>query len=224
VAEYLYQCPARGCMYRLLLWENEATTHPCPYGGHTHYGLSETMRLVEKCWIKLDAVMDKLMIETKAGKVDKPQLGESIWRSVDAQIKVERLKGEARGMAELLAEFMVPFFRTGDEIAAEAGRRWKARQSGEDYTTPGLGSRAFEFPQDDKYSSRKPANAPAVGHAAVKATPRANGPVKSSLPFDPISAKDKAGIKAAKGLMSAEDLAVIYKTTAGMIRKIWTEE
>lgn len=220
----LYECPEQGCWYRLLLWEHESNDHLCPHGGDTHYGLSVTMSLVSQCWEDLDAIMDQIMSDT--GKVENPQLGKSIWRTADDHIKHERLKGQARGMAVLLARFMVPFFSTDREIAAEAKRRWEARQRNEDYVTPGLGSRSFEFPSDDKYKG-KPPEAPL--HKPTARSPRSsNRPANSgakSLTAARVSSSlpeaVKKGIIGAKGQMTSEELAMVYQITATEVELVW---
>lgn len=56
------------------------------------------------------------------------------------------IASKARAIAEVLAMFMPPHFATADDIAREAKRRWLAKQNGETYETPGLGSRAYEPP------------------------------------------------------------------------------
>lgn len=224
MSRYLYQCSEPGCWYRLLLEEFESWAHKCPHGGDTHYGLSVTMSLVSQCWEDLDELMDQLMIP--AGKVENPKLGQSIWRSTDDHIKYERVKGQARGMAVLLARFMVPFFSTPDDIAKEAKRRWEARQRGEDYETPGLGSRKFEFPSDDKYKGRTPVATLGTRKSAGARwkTPTREAVSKDAeLPFGKLSERDRAAILGMKDKMTEDELASIYGTNNGMIRKIWAE-
>lgn len=203
-SKYLYQCSEVGCWYRLLLKENESWTHNCPHGADTHIGLSVTMTLVQQCWEDLDSIMDQLMDPTKKLK---SELGKSIWRSVDDQIKYENLKGQARGMAVLLARFMVPFFRTADDIAKEAKRRHDHRQRGEDYETPGLNSRKYEFPSDNKYSIPK-----------QKVTSRASSRTTNAA----LSAADKIGIKSMKGIMKSEEIAAVYAISVDQVNALWS--
>lgn len=224
MARVLYECPKPGCMYRLLLWEYEDPSHRCPHGGYTKIGLSVTMSLVGQCWQDLDEIMDQLM--SPEGKKENPQLGEYIWRSVDDHIKYERLRGQARGMAALLARFMVPFFRTPDEIAKEATRRYNARKSGDvSYETPGLAARKYEFPSDDKYRGVK------IGaDAGASAAPRrASSPAKKALtrrpllPYGALTDVEIAAIKRMKGQMTLDELSMIYSTTPEIVNKIWNE-
>jgi hypothetical protein len=221
----LYECPEVGCWYRLALEEFESNEHKCPHGGDTHYGLSVTMSLVSQCWEDLDELMDQIM--SSSGKAVNPGLGESIWRSTDDHIKHERLRGQARGMSVLLARFMVPFFSTPDDIAKEAKRRYDARQRGEVYETPGLGSRKFEFPSDDKYKgitegslldSRK------ASPARKRSLARASVSPDAGLPFGKLTEKEREAILRVKDLMTEDELASIYNTNTGMIRKIWGKE
>jgi len=179
------------------------------------------MSIVSECWEELDRIMDQLMDPTK--KIQNPPIGTSVWRSVDDQILHERLKGEARGMAKLLAKFMVPFFRTADEIAKEARVRYEKRLAGEHHTTVGLAERAYEFPSDDKYKSKPPVIKGPIS-APVAAPRKRAAPRKSPvLPFDPLSAEEKASIMKMKGLMTEDELAMIYKTRASVIRALWAE-
>ena len=222
----LFKCEKPHCYFRLLLWEHESSDHQCPDpGGSTHYGLSVTMSLVSDCWEDLDKIMDQLM--NPVGRVRNPQLGQSLWRTADDHIKNERLRGEARGMAVLLARFMVPFFRTPDEIALEAKRRWKCRQNGEDYTTAGLGSRSYDFPSDDKYKAKPPV---APIHKA-RSPRQSNGPAGGKSkpltaarpPQRVIPDAVRAGIIGAKGQMSADDLAMIYQLDKADIEQVWSQ-
>jgi hypothetical protein len=226
MARRLYECDKPNCYFRLLLWEHESGDHQCPDpGGHTHYGLSVTMSLVSQCWEDLDGIMDQLM--NPAGKVENPRLGESIWRTTDDHIKYERLRGQARGMAVLLARFMVPHFRTPDEIAAEAKRRWKCRQNGEDHTTAGLGSRSYDFPSDDKYKAKQPV-APLHKPRGPRQSNRTDDSQSKSLtaaraPQRDIPAAVRAGIIGAKGQMSSADLAMIYQLDKADVEAVWSQ-
>lgn len=56
-------------------------------------------------------------------------------------------KGYARGLAYALVPLMSPFFRTTTEIAAEAKRRYDAKQAGEVYVTNGLQGSAMTVPE-----------------------------------------------------------------------------
>jgi hypothetical protein len=183
------------------------------------------MSLVSQCWEDLDKIMDQIM--NPLGKVESPRLGESIWRTTDDHIKHERLRGEARGMAVLLARFMVPFFRTDREIAAEAKRRWEARQRNEDYVTPGLGSRSFEFPSDDKYKGKPPVatihKPRGVDSGAGRTASRpARALTTASKPeVQKVSEAVKKGIIGAKGQMTSEELAMVYQISKATVEGIW---
>jgi hypothetical protein len=89
--------------------------------------------LLQRTWDLLDAKMEVIMVKPELGRDDTTSWMEA--------------KQQARGIAEVLAMFMVPHFSTADEIAREAVARYKARQSGDtEYETAGLGSRRYEPP------------------------------------------------------------------------------
>lgn len=185
------------------------------------------MSLVGQCWEDLDAIMDKIM--DPPGKAENPRLGESNWKSTDWLIKHHADRGQARGMAILLARFMVPFFRTPDDIAKEAKRRWECRQRGETPQTPGLDSRKYEFPSDDKYKGIREAIARPPVQRTVRGTRMLTRDSVLAVddgnnPFGKLSEKDTESIRKTKGLMTADELASIYRTNSGMVRKIWGED
>lgn len=117
-------------------------------------------------------------------------------------------KGYARGVAAMLALFMVPHFTTPDEIVREAVKRYKAKAANEEYETPGLGSRNMEPPPGSasKYvqpGAAKPAAAKAPKTTAIK-----------------LSQDDINGIKAAGAMFSPEQLSGVYKVPVDTIRSI----
>lgn len=113
--------------------------------------------LLQRTWDMLDEVMVAIM--EPPGDPEKH----------DAQIR-------ARAIADVLAMFMVPHFKTRDEISAEAVRRYQAKQNGDtEYETPGLGSRRYEAPPGSpirgSIESRE-TKAPAKKRSAFKAGPK----------------------------------------------------
>lgn len=143
--------------------------------------------LLEQAWEDLDEVMDVLM----DGNLDADQ--------------VQRFRGEARGMAKLLARFMSPHLRTADDIAREAKRRYDARKAGEQYETPGLGHRRQEPP---------PGSPVRTAPASVSAG-RATGPRTKASKISTLSVEERTAIKAAlnSGLFEVKQLCDIYKLT-----------
>jgi hypothetical protein len=86
------------------------------------------MTIIEQAWTQLDTEVDEIMaLTTKVGR------GEH-----DFEYDLAFAKAAARGKAEILALLTTPFFTTADEISAEAGRRYQARQAGVDPQTPGI--------------------------------------------------------------------------------------
>jgi hypothetical protein len=131
--KYLFQCEKPGCYRRLTFNSQEEAqadqdTHPCPWSGPTKVSWSVTKTLVEQMWEKLDADMAKL----RQNYDTSPHLEE------------EKLKARMRAIAECIAIFMPPFFKSADDVAREALRRYEASQSDTDYETPGLGQRRYE--------------------------------------------------------------------------------
>lgn len=84
-----------------------------------------TKTLVQQMWEKLDVEYESLVMS-----------GDESW------------KHKARSTAECIAIFMPPHFRTADEVVKEAVKRFKAKEAGEDYETPGLGTRRYETPEE----------------------------------------------------------------------------
>ena len=130
--KYLFECDKPNCYRRFTLnspeeVERERQNHKCPYwGGESKVSWSVTKTLVQQMWDLLDDVMNELM------DADDPK-------------EKDFYKSRARAIAECIAIFMRPFFETADEIAAEAVRRYKARQSGDtEYETAGIGHRRYE--------------------------------------------------------------------------------
>lgn len=197
---FVVTCEKKNCYYSVATKTYEEgvskyQTHTCPYiGGITHFGWTVTLTTLEKCWIKLDSTMTELM----EGKYEN-----------DPDEKI-RLKGVCRGMAEVLAEFMGPHFRTPDEIAGEAKRRYDAKKAGEDYETPGLGQLRYQAPSgDNKYA----------------VTAKSNGGIQRNPAPSPVHkfTEDEVGsIKFAheSGMFTVDQLAKTYKVKADVINKV----
>jgi hypothetical protein len=157
--------------------------HHCPHlGGPTKIGYSVTLTIVETAWQKLDAVMD-LIMDPAASTLPEQTM---------------RAKYEARGMAEIIALFMGPFFTTPDDVAKEAKKRWQARRDGDTaYETVGL------------------------GHLKYQAPP--GGPRDKTVePAHKLTDKEIAGIKAAlgSGMMKDVELAKMYGVSVAIIRQV----
>ena len=115
-------------------------------------------------------------------------------------------KGYARGVAAMLAMFMVPHFTTADEIVREAVKRYKAKAAGEEYETPGLGSRRMEPPPGSESKYKVPATAkPYTRKVEVK-----------------LGEQQQKAIKFAKesGMFTVEVLAKTYGVSVAVINQI----
>lgn len=70
---------------------------------------------------------------------------EMIMTGAGGEPEVLAAKAKARAYAEVLADFMPPFFTDPDEVVKEAIRRYKAREAEDDeYETPGLGVKSLD--------------------------------------------------------------------------------
>lgn len=115
--------------------------------------------LLQRTWDLLDAKVNFIMDD-----------------SLNAAPEKERAKYEARGIADVLAMFMVPHFATSDDIVREAMRRYKAREAGDtEYETAGLGSRRYEPPAAVVMARADEARKPAKTKTRAPSTPRATG-------------------------------------------------
>lgn len=190
-------------------------THKCPYaGGETRWSWDVTKTLVEQIWDKLDAEMVKI---------------KSAPTSSAEQVDVLQATQRARAFAEVLAIFMVPHFRTADDIAREAAKRYKAKQAGEDYETPGLGSRRYEtaanvprsaapgwHPAPDGGYTSDPAQAGYARRGGRTATRTATKPEVK------LGEKEQTAIKFAheSGMFKVADLAKTYGVSEAVINQI----
>lgn len=133
--DWFFQCPVELCFYSVgarsqAEAEHIKDTHRCPSGGKMSYGwYNMGASLVEKMWLELDAKLDEMLDQA------------------DEALAKER-KAYLRGLSFAIQHFMDPYFKTIDEVSAEAGKRRKARQDGtmDEHYTPGLGLVSFQPP------------------------------------------------------------------------------
>jgi hypothetical protein len=127
---WLFSCTEANCFWHISCASEEDAIrqqqeHACPWwGGETKVSWTVTRTLVEQMWDKLDTEFYKIVH--------------------DGLDSVEN-KARARAIAECIAIFSPPHFRTADEVVAEAKRRYEAEQADEEYETPGIGSRRYEI-------------------------------------------------------------------------------
>jgi hypothetical protein len=189
---YLFACPKPNC-YRRLTFKSfekaklEEVNHSCPYwGGETKVSWSVAKTLVQQLWDKLD-IEYSLIVESQAQNPDET-------------------KGRARAFAESIAIFMPPFFSTADDVVREAGRRYKADKAGEQYETPGLGSRRYEgaIREDSKH------------------TPRSTKQAPNQTSIGAVDEQTRKAIEFAldSGMFSAEELSKTYKLSIDVVKLI----
>jgi hypothetical protein len=192
------ECPNDNCFFTIVTqlyseaerW-NRPAEHGCPRRGETLFGASMTESLLEKAWAILDQHMGIVQ------SLDKDHPERRMW--------MER----CRGVAEVLALFMPPHFRTADEIAREAMKRWQAAQNGEPRRTPGLGDLKYTFPTDPKYKNPLAQAA----HAQEKA----------DKGLEPVDEKTRADILVGKAFMKPEQLAEAFGLSLATVKRVLAE-
>lgn len=136
-----FQCQAPLCFYCIVapteaILDERIERHPCPwFGGGTttfSWGVMSDTYLVP-IWKLLDEQVDII----KGDAHDFPTE------------KYTAAQNKARGMAQVLAVLMPPFFSSADEIVREAVKRWEKRQAGENYETPGIGRLKWKQPEPE---------------------------------------------------------------------------
>lgn len=192
-------CEREGC-YAIAAFRTEEDAqvflalHKCPYMSPAKIGLLVSRTLLEESWVDLDEVMDTLM----DGNLDPDQ--------------IQRFRGEARGMAKILARFMSPHLRTADDIAREAKRRYDARKAGEEYETPGLGHRRMEPPPAAPVTY--------AGTPARNARQSSRGTKVSKVLA--LTEQERTAIKMARdsGMFSVKELSGVYGITEAEVSAI----
>lgn len=87
--------------------------------------------------------------------------------------EVAILQGQLRGLAFALSLFMQPHLTSVADVSREVAKRYQMKQAGEEYETPGLGSRIYEPPPGDhKYATRT--SAPLVDISGIDEQTRSN--------------------------------------------------
>jgi len=150
------------------------------------------------CWEILDGVMDELMPLAKQEKEATILLGD--------EQRLFELKAKARGMAEILCVWTVPHYRTANDVAKEAARRYKARVEGNtEYVTLGT---VIALASADLAIS-----------LGTKATPRKPTPVATKITVKPF---EQTAIKlgASSGMFTEAELAGMYKISIDEVRAV----
>lgn len=107
--------------------------------------------LLQQLWDEMDRTTEQLMNPAVMVEVQLPGTSEI------TSMSNEVAKGRARGIAHALSLFMMPHFTTEDAVVREAVKRYKMKKAGEEYETPGLGSRTYEPPPGDAKLATAPA-------------------------------------------------------------------
>jgi hypothetical protein len=138
-----FTCPAQYCTFSVAYLPaeipGEPIPHTCPYyGGLTHHGASVTITILDKKWRELEEIAKTLMALGRENKSS----------------EIEYLRGKASGYAEVIAEFMRPYYNdqntqepSANLVLKETLVRIKERNAGNtEYVSPGQASRVFEAP------------------------------------------------------------------------------
>lgn len=165
--------------------------HKCPRRGETNFGASVTQSLLEQAW----GILDQHMAMVQSIEKGHPER--------------ENWMNRCRGVAEVIALFMPPHFRTADEVAREAMKRWQAAQNGEPRRTAGLGDLKYTFPDDPKYKS------PLAQAAQAKA--------KAEKGEEPVDEKTKQDILVGKAFMTPKQLADAFNLNIKTVERVLAE-
>lgn len=170
-------------------WDKE---HSCPYGATVKFGASVTASILEKAWALLDQYTGTIQALAK----DHPE--RPIWVA------------KAQGVAEVLALFMPPHYRTVNEISREALARYRDAQEGKAHETRGLGALKYTFPDDPKYK-RPEAKAAHEKEKAAKGTQE-------------IAPEDLATIKFMAKMSTVEQVVAMFpQYSKATVERVWSE-
>lgn len=196
-----FNCPQPLCFYAVVgateeFIDNLIENHTCPwFGGGTttfSWGVMSDEYLTP-IWHKLDLLVN-------------------VFKNDEKTPEARREAGlMARGMADVLAILMPPFFSTGDEIVKEALVRWEKRQANEEYTTPGIGKYKFRPP------GAEVVDAPSWVTKPEYEVP--SGPRTKPAPKHNLSATDQEAIKKQKAF-PVDILVAAYGVSADVIKYI----
>ena len=154
------------------------------------------------CWETLDGVMEELMPLIRQDKDGIIALGD--------EERLCKLKSKARGMAEIIAIWTTPHFRTADDVAKEANRRHKAREAGEEHTTPGtmVGNASVDL-------------AVTFSNQGLKSNPTKAAPEKAR-PVLAVSSEVRAQLinGFSSGFFTVSDLAKMYSISEQSVKSI----
>lgn len=162
-------------------------------------------------------------------KVDMPNEGallQQTWHLLDSKVAIilaepngpgdnaleaqerETARQQARGIAEVLAILMRPFFDKPDNIVREAVKRYKAKQAGQEHETPGLAESIWD------------------PHTRWDGTPfsveNEKKARRSKTTATTLKPKDIEGIKSAlqSGMFDEKQLAEIYKVSVATVKSV----
>jgi hypothetical protein len=191
----IFKCTVQHCYYHVSVkdqthYDHVQADHGCPNQcGTTTYGGTITVSLLTDIWEELDKAVAYLRAEPNGSQA-------------------EYYKAYASGLSFTLAKFMVPHFRTHEDISREALKRYKMRMDGIAYETPGLAQRKYEIPAEWKLKTVNP-------DKPERAT-------RSTQMVKQLNDKELMGIRNGKGFFDAGTVATMYQVPVATIEQIWS--
>lgn len=187
---YLFKCEVLGCHYSVCIktfeeGEQQHFTHQCPRRGPN---VLAGKSILEQAWNQLDHAVEQIV---------------SMQKNPDLKTSLAEVKSAARGKAEIIALFMVPHFRTADDVSREAMRRYKLKQAGEEVITPGIGMGRMIMPQTARTHAKPVSSPPAekpkhnLSDQEVKAIKKAAG---DGIPMDMLAQMFKVSVAVIRSL------------------------
>lgn len=158
-------------------------------------GTPQGRNRLHKFWEMIDADVDEIM--ERRGATDE-----------DGKRLLELAKARAQARAEILADLMVPHYRTPEDVSREAMARYKARKAGEEHHTEGLNVAMASADLAAAYARQ------GIGRPATKAATSAPAAVTHHFTDEEVE-KLKAFHA---GGFSAEDLARVHSVKVEVIR------
>lgn len=163
--------------------------HPYPFKTFEDQEMNQGRHLLLDTWKLLDSKVDLILDDSQSAAPEK-----------------EKAKNEARGIAEVLAMFMRPFFESADDIVRESVKRHKAKVADAEHQTPGLAEKLWNPNTRWDGTPFSEANIKSAGTTKTK----------SKLTAENIqSIKD--GISS--GILTEKDCASIFKVTVSEVKE-----
>lgn len=166
------------------------------------FPMTETEPLIHLTWKLLMSKVEIILDDTRNFDME------------TVRATVDRAKHEARGIAEVLAIQMKPFFESADDVVRAAVKYHKDPW----YNVPGLGEHLWDPTKNPDGSDRvpisTPRSAPRAGVAKKRTAPKVDNTSTKKL-----TDKEREGIKEAvsSGMFTKEDVAAMFEVSMAEI-------